>query len=438
MGLEAPIIGALLFALLIFLILFHFPIGIALGATGVIGVTALAGWGPALQLLATEPAGAFSNKELALLPLFILMGTFASAAGLSGDLYRLINSFLGHFRGGLTFATIGACAGFGAVCGSSLATAATMSRVALPEMTSRGYEPGLAAGSIAAGGTLGMLIPPSIVMVVYGFLTDQFILTLFAAALIPGLIAVLFHFLSISVLVRLRPDAAPRGERMPWRQRFAELYATKTVVILVILVAGGIYSGVFTVNESAAIGTVFTFTIWAYRSRFDSKALWQVLFEAGSTTAVIYLVIVGAQIFTYALTLSELPEVLVHWIGSLDVAPIVVVFLFLAMYIVLGSIFETISAMVITLPFVFPVIVKLGLDPIWWGVINVMVIEIGMITPPIGLNVFVLHKMAPHVPLKSIFRGTLPFLGADIVRLVLLTVAPAITLWLPKTLGLMK
>lgn len=438
MSLDPPLVGALVFALLFLQILFHIPIGVALGVAGLVGVSLIAGFDPALQLFATEPAAVFGNKELALLPLFILMGTFAGAAGLSSDLYRLVNSFVGHWRGGLSFATIGACAGFGSVCGSSIATAATMSRVALPEMTRRGYQPGLAAGAIAAGGTLGMLIPPSIVMVVYGFLTDQFILTLFAAALVPGAIAVLFHFLAIGLLVRVRPDIAPAGDRVAWPQRMKELWAAKAVAVLVLLVAGGIYSGIFTVNESAAIGAVFTFGIWAVRKRFDRNSLWTVLIEAGSTTAVIYLVIIGAQIFTYALTLSELPELIVAWIGSLNFAPLVVIFMLLAMYIVLGAIFETISAMVITLPFVFPLVVGLGFDPIWWGIINIMVIEIGMITPPIGLNVFVLHKMAPQVPVKDIFRGTLPFLGADVLRLILLTLVPALTLWLPDVLGLAR
>lgn len=435
MGLEPPVIGGLLFLLLFGLIAFHIPIGVALGITGFVGMGLLSSWSAAISLFSIEPDSVFGNAELALLPLFILMGTFAGAAGLSADLYRLINAFMGHHRGGLAYATIGACAGFGAVCGSSLATAATMTRVALPEMVARNYHQGLAAGSIAAGGTLGMLIPPSIVMIVYAFLTEQFVLTLFTAALIPGLIAVFFHFGAIAILVARNPALGPPGNRMPWRARFIETARCWIVVTLVAVVAGGIYSGIFTVNEAAAIGTVFTFLVWAVRKRFDLKGLWNVLFEAGSNTAVIYLVVIGASMFTYALTLSKLPEVIVYTIEGMALAPLLVIFMLLLMYIVLGAIFETISAMVITLPFVFPLVVKMGYDPIWWGVINVMVIEIGMITPPIGLNVFVLNKMAPEVPLRTIFKGTLPFLAADLTRLTLLTVFPVVTLWLPQMLA---
>ncbi len=430
-------IGILSFALLFVLIALHIPIGVAMGLSGLIGVALAIDPNAALSLLSTQPSSTFSNRDLIILPLFILMGSFASAAGLSGDLFRLVYAFLGHRPGGLAYATIGACAGFGAVSGSSLATAATMTKVAMPEMVARNYSRRLASGSIAAGGTLGMLIPPSIVMVVYGHLTEQFVLTLFAAALVPGAIAVLFHFAAIRLVVTLDPAAGPAGQRATWRERSRQVLKSWPVVALVVVVMGGIYSGIFTVEESAAVGALFTFLIWILRTdgRFDG--LFDILVETGRATAVIFLIIVGASIFTFALTASTVPEALVNWIGGLGIVPILVICAILVMYLILGAVFETISAMVITLPFVFPLVTGLGYDPIWWGIINVMVIEIGLITPPIGMNVFVLHKMAPNLPLRTVFAGTVPFLAADLMRLSLLVAFPGVVLWLPTAIGAM-
>ena len=435
---ELVTAGIIAFVLLFVFIAIHIPIGAAMGAAGLIGVGLAVSWDASFSLLSTQPSTTFAKRDLIILPLFILMGSFANAAGLSKDLFRLVDAFLGHRRGGLAYATIGACAGFGAVSGSSLATAATMSKVALPEMVARQYSKKLAAGSIAAGGTLGMLIPPSIVMVVYGHLTDLFVLTLFTAAFIPGIIAILFHFAAIKLMVTIDPSVGPAGERATWRERGAEMSRSWPVVAMVVLVMGGIYSGIFTVEESASVGAIFTFSIWLWRSRGRLTGLFDILVETGQATAIIYLIIVGASIFTFALTTATVPEQLVNWIKGLDVAPIIIVFFILLMYLVLGAVFETISAMVITLPFVFPLIVGLGYDPIWWGIINVMVIEIGLITPPIGMNVFVLHKMAPNLPLKTVFAGTTPFLIADLLRLALLVAFPGIVLWFPEAIGVLR
>lgn len=419
------------------LIALHVPIGVAMGLSGFVCVGLLLGWDPAISLFKTEPSGVVASRDLAVIPLFLLMGSFAGAAGLSSDLYRLAYAVVGHYRGGLAMSTIGACAGFGAVCGSSVATAATMTRVALPEMLKRGYQPGLATGCIAAGGTLGMLIPPSVILVLYAVLTEQFVIALFIAAVIPGLVAVLLHFAAILTYVRLNPDSGPAGPRMPWPERWRVLRDSWGVVTLAVVVSGGIYGGIFTVAEAAAIGVCMALFFTILRGKLTWDILWKVLSESAANTGLIYLIIIGAHIFTYFVTLSQLPSAMTEWIDSLGLHPLLVMFLLHLMYIILGSIFDTVAAMVITLPFVFPLIIGLGFDPIWFGVINVMVIEIGMITPPIGINVFVLHGIARDIPLATIFRGIVPFLIADLIRLTILTLFPALALWLPGQLGML-
>ena len=417
------------------LIALHVPIGVAMGIAGYICVGLMLDWGPALSLFGTEAKSHLQSSELAVIPLFLLMGAFAGAAGLSADVYRLAYAFLGHRRGGLALATIGGCAGFGAVCGSSVATAATMTRIALPEMLKRRYLPSLATGCIASGGTLGMLIPPSVIMVLYGILTEQFVIALFVAAVVPGLLAVLLYFAAIWIYVRINPEAGPAGPRMTWGERGTIVLQSWGVILLAVVVSGGIYGGVFTVSEAAAVGASLAFIFTIARGRMSWRVLWDVLGETAANTGLIYLIIIGASVFTYFVTLSELPPNLVNGINSLGWPPLMVLVLLYVMYIILGSIFDTVAAMVITLPFVFPLVVGLGYDPIWFGVVNVMVIEIGMITPPIGINVFVLHGMAKVIPLKTIFKGIVPFLIADVVRLALLTLFPSIALWLPKVLG---
>ena len=418
------------------LIALHVPIGVAMGLTGFVCLGVMLDWGAAISLFRTEPASVIANRDLGIIPLFLLMGAFAGAAGLSSDLYRLAAALIGHYRGGLAMATIGGCAGFGAVCGSSVATAATMARVALPEMLDRKYKPSLATGCIAAGGTLGMLIPPSVIMVLYAVLTEQFVISLFIAAIIPGLLAVLLHFVAIAVYVRFAPESGPAIERMPWRERGRVALESWRVLLLAVVVSGGIYGGVFTVVEAAAVGAGLSFLFTVMRLGFDKDVMWSAFSESAANTGLIYLIIIGAHMFTYFVTLSHLPNELVDGIKSLGLHPLMVMVALYVMYLILGSIFDTVAAMVITLPFVFPLVIGLGFDPIWFGVINVMVIEIGMITPPIGINVFVLHGAARDVPLTTIFRGIVPFLFADLVRLGILTVFPAIALWLPNYMGM--
>ncbi len=433
---DPILLASLGMAGMIVLIGLHIPIGIAMALAGFIGFGFLGGFGPAATLFATEPIGVISNLDLAVIPLFLLMGSFAGVSGLSADIYRLAYALVGHRRGGLALATIGGCAGFGAVCGSSLATAATMGRVALPEMLKRGYSQTLATGSIAAGGTLGMLIPPSVIMVIYAFLTEQFVITLFIAALIPALLAVTFHFIAIGVVVRINPEAGPAGERMTWSERWVVARQSWGVMLLLVAVIGGIYGGVFTVTEAAALGAGLAFLFTVGRGKLSAESFWLVLKETASNTAMIYLIISGASIFTYFITTSKMPDALVTSIIAMHLSPLVVIGILMIVFLILGSIFDTIAAMVITMPFVFPLVIGLGYDPIWWGIVLVMVIEIGMITPPIGLNVFVLYGVAKTIPLQTIFRGIVPFLIADLARLTIIVLFPTITLWLPLALGM--
>lgn len=419
------------------LIAMHVPIGVAMALAGLAGVAYMEGADTALAMFSTAPTNVLANGDLAAIPLFLLMGSFAAAGGLSGDLYRLFHALMGHYRGGLAMATIGGCGGFGAVCGSSIATAATFMRIALPEMRARGYAPTLATGCIAAGGTLGILIPPSNLMLLYGVLTEQFVVALFTAAIIPGLLSILIYFIAIGIVVRVRPAVGPAGPRMPWRERMVVARGCGGVVTLAAVVSGGIYGGIFTVLEAAAVGALLAFLFALARRTLSWQVVRRVLAETAASTGLIYVIIFGATIFTFFITLTQMPDTLVRQIEAMNLAPWAVIFMLLVIYIVLGSIFETVSAMIITLPVVFPLIVGLGFDPIWWGVINIMVIEIGQTTPPIGIIPFVLHGMAPDVSLKTIFTGIIPFFFADLVRLAIVAMLPILALWLPGKMGVL-
>ena len=427
---------ALLGILIVFaLIALHVPVGVSLAITGV-GVFAwIVGFDEAVSLIGTEFSATLSNMDYSIIPFFILLGSLASAAGLSTDLFRLANSFLGHRRGGLALATVGGCAAFGSVCGSSLATVATMTRVALPEMLKRGYNPSLATGSIAAGGALGSLIPPSLIIVLYALLTDLDTRMLMIAAIIPAMLAIVMNALTIITIVRINPNIAPKGERASWTTRGQSLIKSWQVLLLGGVVAGGIYGGVFNITEAAAVGVVIAFVMCGMRGQLTKSNLREVLQETASNTAMIYMMLIGATILSYFLSISHMPEYTVTWIDSMNLPAFVVVLALYLMYLILGSIFETVAAMVITLPFVLPIVTGLGYDPIWWGIMMLSVIGTGMNTPPIGMNVFVLFGMTRDIPLKTIFAGTLPFVISDIIKLLILTTVPEITLWLPSMIG---
>jgi C4-dicarboxylate transporter DctM subunit len=414
------------------LIALHVPVGVSLAVTGVGVFTWIVGFDEAVSLIGTEFSATFSNMDYSIIPFFIVMGSLASTAGLSADLFRLANSFLGHKRGGLALATVGGCAAFGSVCGSSLATVATMTRVALPEMLKQGYKPSLATGSIAAGGALGTLIPPSLIIVLYSLLTDLDTRTLMIAAIMPALLAVVMNALTIIIMVRLNPDIAPKGEPTSWNDRGQTLVSSWQILLLGGIVAGGIYGGIFNITEAAAVGVVIAFIMCFFRGQLTQNNLREMMQETASNTAMIYMMLIGASILSYFLSLSHMPEYTVAWIDSMDLPAFVVILVLYLMYLVLGSIFETVAAMVITLPFVLPIVTGLGYDPIWWGIMMLSVIGTGMNTPPIGMNVFVLFGMTRDIPLKTIFSGTLPFVISDVIKLLILTMIPEITLWLPS------
>jgi tripartite ATP-independent transporter DctM subunit len=428
------LIALLGFLVMMLLIVLHVPIGVSMALVGVAGFASIVGWGPAVSLMASEPASAMANLDLAVIPLFMLMGSLAAAAGLAGDVYNLANAMIGHRRGGLASTTIVASAGFGAICGSGVATTATFGRVAMPEMLERGYKPGLAAGSIAAGGTLGIIVPPSGMMILYAVLTEQSVLALFSAALIPAVMAVTFYMIAIQVKLTMDPEAAKRGERASARERLAALGRAWGVIVLFVVVMGGIYSGVFTVHEAAAVGVVFAFFLLVVKGKLTWKTLVGVLAEASAGTAMIYIMVFGATIFSYFMAVSGAAAFLVGAIADLPVPPIAILFVLLLLYIFLGAFFDEVAAMVITLPLVIPLILSFGYDLVWWGIINVVVIGIGMMTPPIGINVMVLHSMYRSISLRTIYGGIVPFFIAELVRLALLTTFPQLTLWLPSVL----
>jgi len=427
-------IGALGLAALFVLIALHVPIGIAMILVGIVGYALQTGWSPAFTLLASEPSGLLSSVDLATVPLFLLMGTFATAAGFSRDIYNAAAALFGHRRGGLAYATIGGCAAFGAVCGSSTATAATFAKAALPEMLRRGYGQGFSAATIAAGGTLKSLIPPSIVMILYAIVARTFIFDIFVAALVPALLAIALNLLAIWVVVRLNPSIAPLSEAVGMAERWQAIKTAAPVFVLLAAVFGGLYSGVFTVNEAASVAAVLSLLFAFARGRLNRASLWLGLRDTAAATAMIYMIIIGASLFAYYMTLARVPEALIALIGGLEVPPLVIIFCLLLAYLALGAVFDEIAAMLITLPFVLPIIEQLGYDAVWWGIINVVVIELGMIIPPIGIIVFILHGLAPQIGLRTIYRGVVPFIVADLVLLVLLTVFPGIALWLPNLL----
>jgi C4-dicarboxylate transporter DctM subunit len=424
-------IGALGMIALFALIILKVPIGVAMMVVGVIGFGLQTNWISAGTLLASEPSNLLASVDLATLPLFLLMGTFANAAGFSADIYALAASFLGHRRGGLAYATIGGCAAFGAVCGSSTATAATFAKIALPEMRRRNYSPSFAAGAIAAGGTLKALIPPSLIMILYCIIAQTFIYDLFAAAIIPALITIALNLITVNIAVRLNPSAAPIIERESWSARLAALRNAAPALVLMLAVFGGLYSGIFTVNEAASVAAVLAFVFAIIRKRLHLANLFDGVLETARVSAMLYVVLMGATIFTYFITLGRVPDSLIKMVASLHMSPTEIILLILLAYILLGTVFYELSAMLITLPFVIPIVTSLGYDPLWWGVIMVIQIELALIHPPFGIIAFLIHGIAPSISLKEIYLGVTPYLIADFTLLLLLVLFPQLALWLP-------
>jgi tripartite ATP-independent transporter DctM subunit len=417
------------------------PIGLAMLLVGAGGFAALRGLDPLLAHLKTATFPAFADYSLSVIPLFLLMGEFATRAGLSRALFRAANVWLGRHRGGMAMAAVGACAGFGAICGSSLATAATMGRVALPEMRAYGYAPSLATGALAAGGTLGILIPPSIVLVIYALIAEQNIATLFVAALLPAGLAVALHLAAIAVTVRLRPAEAPPPALSGRADRWAALAETWPVVGTFGLVVGGLYAGWFTPTEAASVGALATGALAWWQGGMGWRGLADCLTGTAVTTGMIFLILLGAEMLNVFLALTGLPQAAADWAAGAGLAPYVILIGMLAIYLLLGCVMDSLSMILLTVPIFLPVVLGLdfGLSPdetaLWFGILALIVVEVGLITPPVGLNVFVINGLARDVPLTQTYKGVLPFLAADLARVALLLAFPAITLALVRAVG---
>ncbi len=411
------------------------PIGVAMGIAGVGGFAALTSPATALNLLSSVPLSVLTDYNLSVIPMFVLMGAFASHSGMSSELFVAGRAWLGHRRGGLALATIAACGGFSAINGSSVATAATMTQVALPEMRRAGYEPGFSAGVIAAGGTLGIMIPPSVIMVLYGIMTENDITKLFAAGVVPGLLAIALYFAVIQWIGWRSPESFPLGRRHEWSDRLASLKDLWAVLVLFAFVLGGIYGGIFTVQEAAGVGAIGTLVIGIVRGRLGPAQIRSALVDALRVSSAIMLIVVGAYLFGYFLTITQFTQKAVDLLVNLPVGAYGVLALVMLGYLVLGAVMDELAMILLTVPIVYPAMLQLGFDPIWFGVIVVMAVTFGMICPPVGMNVFVINSIARDVPLGRIYRGTMPFIGVDVVRLVILCAFPSLSLWLPSTMG---
>jgi tripartite ATP-independent transporter DctM subunit len=427
-------IGSLGIVALLVLISLRVPVAIAMGVVGIVGGVAINGWFSLGFVLGSQPFVTVFPYTLSVIPLFVMMGAFAARAGLSRTLYKSLHALIGHWRGGLASATIGACALFGAVCGSSLATAATMARVAIPEMKAVGYDDRLSAGSVAAGGTLGILIPPSIIMVIYAIMTEQSIGRMFLAGMVPGFLAAALYMVAVYVVARLRPSWAPMSTRAGATQRLAAIREMAPVVILFGSVMGSIYLGIASPTEAAAVGAFGAIVLAALKRRLTREVVIESLMETATTTAMIFMILIGTSVLQFFIETSTLPNMLVDAINRMQLSPLGVLVLILLVYVVLGCFLDSLSMMLITLPIFFPLVTSLGYDPIWFGILVTSVVEIGLITPPVGMNLFVIASVSGSIRFEQAAAGVVPFLIADATRLALLIAFPAIALFLPRLL----
>lgn len=429
--------GLFMFGAMFGLIVLRFPIAVAMAVVGGIGYVEYNSFFALSQFVKSSIVGKTSNYTLSVIPLFILMGHFATKAGLSASLFEFARYWVGHIRGGIAMATIVACGAFGAICGSSLATGATMSRIALPEMRASRYSPTLAGGALAAGGTLGILIPPSIILVIYAVIAEQSIGKLFMAAFVPGLMAVLFYIIVIALYSRMFPDHAPAGMRAGWGERLKSLWSIWIVILLFVIVVGGIYGGFFTPTEGASIGVVATLVIMAAKGQASFQNLMDSFLDTAKTTGLIMLILVAAEVYNSFLAMNGLPQTLASTLGEYQLSPIVLLFGMLAIYLALGCVMDSISMILLTVPVFLPLVLSLdlGMTPeaaaIWFGILALIVVEMGLITPPIGLNVFIIAASDPETRVQDAFLGVIPFLVSDIVRVALIIFFPVLVLWLP-------
>jgi C4-dicarboxylate transporter DctM subunit len=420
------------FVVLFALMLLRVPVGMAMGLVGVVGYSMIAGAGPALKLVGQTSMRTVTDYTFGVIPMFMLMGAFVSVSGVSRELFRAADACVGHLRGGLGMATVLACGGFAAICGSSVATAATFSTVAYPEMRRYGYPQSFSTGVIAAGGTLGAMLPPSTVLAVYAVITQQDIGKLFMAGVLPGLLAMTMYVLTIGAIVAARPKMLPAGPKRPWSDRVAALKNVWPSLLLFAFVIGGLYGGVFTPTEAGGMGAGGAFLLGVLRRKLDRAGIRTALLQATRTAAAVFTVLIGALLFGYFLTITQTPQKLTAFLTGLGIGRYGVLALIMVMYLVLGCLMDAMAMIILTVPIIFPVVTQLGFDPIWFGVIIVMTVELGLIHPPVGMNVFVIKSVVQEVTFTTIFKGVLPFVATDIVRLVILIAFPVIALWLPS------
>ena len=423
-------------ALMMVLAFLRVPIALAMGLVGFLGLWWMRGIGPSMASATTVVYETGSNYTLSVVPLFILMGNLVTRAGMSKELYRAAYTFVGHMRGGLAMATVMACAGFGAICGSSIATAATMTKVAYPSMRDHRYADTLAVGVIASGGTLGILIPPSTIMVIYGIMTETSIGKLFAAGVLPGLLAVLLLCGAVQYVCWRDPSAGPHAARATWRERLTALKEVWAVAALFVIVMGGIYGGVFTATEGAGIGAFGAFGFALARRVLTPKVLFQVLVDSARTTGMLFMILVGALVFANFVNFTSMPGDLKAFVTTYQISPITVMVAICVIYVILGTAMEELSMILLTVPVFFPLVVSLGFDPVWFGIIIVVVVQIGLISPPVGMNMFVVKSMLSGVSTATVFRGVAPFTVAIVLLLAILVAFPDISLYLPRVMKL--
>ena len=419
------------FAAVFVLALLRIPLAFAMGFVGFAGLGLMRGWGPTAASAAQVVYDTGFAYTLSVVPLFILMGNFVARAGLAHELFRAAYAFIGHFRGGLAHATVLACAGFGAICGSSIATAATMAKVAYPSMKKLGYSDYLSSGVIAAGGTLGIMIPPSTIMVIYGIVTETHIGKLFAAGVVPGLLCAGLLMGGVAWIIHRSPEAGPAGERVDWPERWAALRGIWGVALLVVLVLGGIYGGWFTATEGAGIGASGAFVFALARGALTLRSLFTVLTESARTTAMLFTILIAASMFSNFINFTSMPGDLKDGITHLGLPPLLVIAAMMGVYVVLGTIMEELTMVLLTIPVFFPVVTQLGFDPVWFGVLVVLVVQVGLISPPVGMNMFVMNALLKTVPMSQIFRGSAIFCVPLVLGLVLVLMFPQLALWLP-------
>src|SRR6201990_1727668 len=439
MELSSDAVAIIGFVVLFMLMLLRVPVGMAMGLVGVTGFGYLVGGVPALKMVGQTSMRTVTDYTFGVIPMFLLMGAFVTTSGMSRELFHAANSFVGHLRGGLGIATIAACAGFAAISGSSVATAATFATVAYPEMRRYNYPQSSATGVIAAGGTLGAMLPPSTVLAVYGIITEQDIGKLFMAGIIPGLLAMSMYMITIALLGRLRPSFLPRGKALPWRERFAGIRDIWAPVLLFVFVIGGLYGlpflPRFTPTEAGGVGASGAFVIGVATGRLDREKILASLLQATRTAAAVFTVLIGALIFGYFLTVTQTPQKVTEFLTGLGLGSYGVLAVIMVMYLMLGCLMDAMAMIILTVPIIFPVVTQLGFNPIWFGVIIVMTVELGLIHPPVGMNVFVIKSVVKDVSFATIFKGVIPFVLTDLVRLVHLIAFPILALWLPTRMA---